>query len=680
MADKTLKNAPSSWRRKALLWAALWSVLIWMLLVSLERRLDPWKLVLTIPSGYDAKEYRTQLTRANSAGLHYDCIDLSSDGRLLAAGRPTGQCELWDLAARTKTAVLGEAIPPDPDDDHPALGGASQVRLISAVRSIAVSRGDCCRIYRFDGREVMKDAPLLDDASLFEPNPAGALLACVGHNGKVGVIDVAQAERIHFWDTGAWVGACSGLDWSSDGRHLLYNNQSDLFVWDTESGALLFHHPLLDFSHPSPNFERLEQKPGETPAAETEQKEQPGELPEKYKSFEGTPMEKAYQRPPSKKAGYGSCLFTPDGRYVACLYEPHSFTLYPHHDPRTNCLRFYETATGRLAWNHVFKKPTARTMAFSPDGSRLFVMLSTDFVNNLTVFDPEKRLQLNQFRFKLTFTYPSNITPLSGRWVVSHGTETWLVDAEGEYAPLRLGAGYQSDAVLATSDGTTIVQSSVDKTVRVWEKQHPMHLYGALSLPETAGVVAACIILMAGLVVIAGRAGTRRHGRKLPVWLWLFGGMFALDTALVVAGAGLEQVTAPLFDKDYLQSSRFSPVIVLGVSLLVTYALIGALRFRRGWWKFLVWYQSLIVLYVVIRITPLLFTMFSTLTNKPWILLTGRRQVVFFGWQMWMKGDTIPFGLLGLSLLLLWPAVQVLLLLLPSVRHAYRPVQPAPTE
>jgi len=659
MGETGTSRAP--WRHLALgtMWVVVCAGVAVLLALRLAGRVSPWEPALVIPRAEEQAELPNHFFLPPAVR----CADLTSDGRLLAVSRPNGQVQVWDLERSRRVATLGTPLATEREwwtGDE----GATHVRWLADDQHVAARRDGDWVFYALDGREVPVEADLHDMGD-GAPSPIENVFAAERGwpRGDVVVVDVSTGRIRHRFEAPRG-GGHSRLDWTADGRYLLLSRYHAIRVWDVRNGRPVWQRPELNVDRPLSSVA----------AARADSAAREHDRPQESKAFAGPPepsgrlesllQEGPAEPNPSNVAYFYDSQFDPSGRYVVSLYT--SEMGETPEDPRARRVRFYEATTGRLVWDRQLPA-RPQQMVFSPDGSRLFVLMDLRFRSRLQVFDVAARELVAETGYDLPPFGEDGVAPLpNGRLFAIYRAQTWLVDTQEERSPLRLGGRGDTRAVLVTPDGERIVQVGIDKAVHLWQRRRAMSAYGAWALPETWGLYGAAMALPVGLVLLAGRIGTKRLGRRLPLVLWADGLLLAAGIGLAVAWAVGSSITAPYYHQghDVPTLRSFNWVFVYAAMALLTVT--GALRVQRWGWFGMILLHGLGLLILA--------------GGGVWLVVEAAsddlpawhaRVANWHGWQV-EYSLALVFGLVAVLLVLLGAAL--LLLLRPGVRELFPPL------
>jgi WD40 repeat protein len=463
-----------TWRRRAAAWGLGFSILLLLLALSLHRRASPWELQLLIPSGYSEAEFV-----GFESSERDRCADLTPDGKRLAIGKASGQCEIWDIQKSKRIAVLGDRMP-NKGIDYPALGGARNVQWLGNGSGIVVERDDGYFLFPIDGTErILVKPPFYDRSSAVSPDSSHLALA---DTDSVKVVDIASGIVKQHWKLESMNGGRRRLDWTREGQYLLLNDLLGVWVWDIAAGKEVFHHLPLDLTLPPP---MLSDDP--THAA-------------------NGPVNR------SLEAAYADSQFSPDGRVIASIYD-HLDHFWSSVNSGTSRLRFYETTTGKLLWDTVLPQAPA-SMSFSQDGSRLYLLVGPNDGPSLLVYDPSKHQLLTNAPCPIVSSHPVELVPLpDDHTLAGTGRRLTVFDSLGHCVPLGLNGSPNATCVMATPDGQQLIEVGKERTVRIWHKRRELSVLGAFALPETWGLYIGSVVMIAGIVSIAAKMQIEHSGK-----------------------------------------------------------------------------------------------------------------------------------------------------------------------
>ena len=646
-AERTAPNQRrAGWLFMSLVWIALCAAPVYVLVNRLAERVNPWQRVLTIPSGQPREADWHQALDDHS------WIDLSSDARMLAVGRANGQCEVWNLETLKCEATLGQPRRPNrPDDSR----WAWQVRWFNADRDIAVYQADggySWEVFAPDGLRPSWESHL-DHVGEGAASPTGSLLAFATFDG-LHVVDTSTGEVTRTWKLHHLSPWSCEVAWAPDGKRVLLMENYRLWLWDAQTGDLVFSHGMLDLNLPSPSHSEAQDAYARYNAIHR------GELPESWKHREQEPHEALAAEYRANFAWLHGAQISPDGRALAVVYRPDN-TVDGFNPSIAHRVRLYDAATGQLLLDQVLNR-MIQHWTFSPDGSRLYVVSWKDFRCLLHTIDVARRHMIGEIPCRRT----RRVAPLpGGRWVVASDHETRLLDTEQVYAPLTLTRDLQTQDILVTPDGRTVIEAGTGRTVHVWRRKRPMAVYGAWALPETGWLYATFAVAFAGLIVISGREGTKRLGRHLPLGLWVVALFVAASAGLAEAEDIMDRLTGPMYAKDYKAPDVWRTIVSCGAAVLFLLALTGAVRGNRRWWKVLIGLESLGLIVLLVVSGLIVWVAFST-EFPPGVWAP-------YVWHGWLIRVTSARQLLWFLPVLLLPSVVSLIVLLHGkVRSVHR--------
>ena len=185
---------------------------------------------------------------------------------------------------------------------------------------------------------------------------------------------------------------------------------------------------------------------------------------------------------------------------------------------------------------------------------------------------------------------------------------------------------------------------------------------GLWALPKMWVLYAACVLLFVGVVVIAGWS-TGRQRRPLPVVVWGIVLLTALEVGWSLAGDLAEFVSGPIYDPDYWPGGvGFSDIVYWGLRLLLVAALVGTARLCMGWRRVLIGYMALSAVVLLLLTLVTLVAPAGDVLERQW-----------HGWPYAVSVGQIRWLLAGGGVLSL---VEMILLVLPTVRRRFRPDEP----
>ena len=164
---------------------------------------------------------------------------LGGDGRYLAAGSRDGGVRIWDLHQggvvqqldAGSTRITGLVFSPDGE------------RLLGSgfFRRPGQARLDSARLWHWRSGEEVFRSGLRDTLGMGASFSADGALGAVGElSGRFATWDMRGGDMLREWELDE-DDSLRALALSPDGRRLVSGNEVGFRVWDTESGALLFH-------------------------------------------------------------------------------------------------------------------------------------------------------------------------------------------------------------------------------------------------------------------------------------------------------------------------------------------------------------------------------------------------------------------------------------------------------
>ncbi|MDP6634211.1 MAG: hypothetical protein QGG42_04895 [Phycisphaerae bacterium] len=580
----------SGWRKYAWLWFVICVGGLAALGLRLHSIACPWEIEFTIPSGYDPDDCRG-MTGAIHSGAFQLC-DLTSDGRLLAVGRPGGICEVWDLETRRRISTLGQVSDFETDKEDPNHNAPHLVRFSADGRRVVVSYDEKTTVYDPAGKESPLGAG--GGARTVNLSPKGEFLATIG-SSTLQVFNVESKEvlfeaRLDHVNSGR-----SRLQWTADGRHLLLNDYLGVRVWDVNSKKLLYFHRELDLRLPPPMI--ADENSG-TSAPRSDKKQQLTETRANSDSSKAIPR---YYRAPKQIAALVDSKLAPGDHFIVSVYQPDAGIFFGKGtpNPKTHRVRFYDTVSGELLWDKIIGRRIVQ-VEFSNDGALLYVHISMDFSETVQVYDVKSRKLLHETPYKLHYSHPTKIAIRNdGRWVAAFNDSLWLVDTENRCASIRLRGLPSVTEAFFTPKGDRLIDMGRDATVRIWRQRHPFSQAGAYQLPETWGLYAVAALMVFGVQLIAGLATQKATKRTLPKRLWITALLFGLLVSLSIADEITGYAVDELYEHDYEQWTVSGAVISWAFSALWILAGVKLLRLRRGWRTFIL---ILLVLGMIVAI------------------------------------------------------------------------------
>ncbi len=646
------------WFYRAAAQALVLAVVIVLLAFSLHHRAHPWELTFDRPSGLNIDDYR-----GYSGTLSGGPADLTSDGKLLAIGRPGGTCEVWDISATPRLATtIGDPLPPITESSpKPGIHDVSEVLWLKGDAHIAMRRRWSWEIYEMNGKRVPLGDKAIPWRQTAAASPASPEIAVVG-SGKLVVVDASKRELTHEWSARRVNGGDQRLEWAPDARYLLFNDHLGVWMWDLQQDKEIYYHRELDLALPSPmlsdeqsGISGLDNRPR---AANTQ--------PATTQSGSIAQSKLATALAAAGRGDFATPVdsrFAPDGSYFATAYRPDDgFVSFGPSNPQGRRLRLYDTPTGNLLWDTSLAADP-QTLCFAPDGKRLFVLLDDSNRSErslIDVYDLESRTLCNRIDLAHIESYPRKIAPLPGGHLAVFGQSLWVVDPDSRRRPVRFPDAHSIVAVLPLPSQTGFVVTARDTSTRIYKLRRDESAIGAFALPETWGIHVGAALLVLGVVRSAGRDTVRSRGKALPRALWaaaVVGGLaFALDIATRVVDICIHDVYEPQGP-----ASGWKSAIPWVLSALFVGSLIGLLRLRRRWWKFCVilaalaalWYGSAAVL------------MFELLSPRS---TDAVPEVV---WHGALISPPVANVIVILFVGTAWFSLQLILLLRPSVRAEF---------
>jgi len=625
MGDK--KRSGGWWWVKALLWVCVLGGAAGAAWWSLNERAHPWEVVF---------RFRGE-SRIN--GPQVEAVAISPDRKWLAAGQSTGVVNIRNLETFALHAVLG-----DPnhhgDDDFPP----GDVRWFADSRRVHFYNRDASRVevYSLDGNQI--DVPYhREDLWTLIPNPENST-AIVGAEWKdYQLLDLATGEvRAIPYDVlgindRAW--ECD-LQWASDGRWMLIRTNETVRVRDMQEGRDLWAHHRLNLKLPRPHTMASAARP----------------------EISRAPMD-------ANHPWYPIChpieaAFVLDDRCVAVVYEPYAAGAYNSSsiNARGYRLRLYDANSGELIWDHVLGEWA--DMFVSSDGRRVYLIFREPGVAGRTHRFEAWNLETRQRLDERTYSpYEDGFVPFfvedfpDGRWVALYGGYAWLVDTQRELPDIPLRVDYGTAVMFTAADGQRIIQMGDEGQMTIWQKRRDVHPLGVWALWEPYALCPMLLALTVGLVVIAGREGSRRLGRPLPKAMWVACVTIAIGLGYRMAIELLGYVIDPLTQMDCEPVGWGTLTWFWGLALFVAAAMTGTARLRRGWWKALLAYQVIMGAAIAMTIPSAWGPM-----DYPTV---WQQEISIFSLPAWAIlllsiGAACLFGL------------QLVLLLWPSTREAIR--------
>jgi WD40 repeat protein len=163
----------------------------------------------------DRPQQRTEIPNDPQGALGVSTLAFSPDGRLLVAGRTTGDCRLrfWrvsetGLQELSVARMPGDHVAFSPDGKNLAYGS-------EWPRSIRIL--DLTTPYPSEG-EMFRES---EQVRCLTFSPDGTYLVTGGWSGEVGVWRVADGEKVHSWKM---PGSVEVVAFAEDGRHLAVGN------------------------------------------------------------------------------------------------------------------------------------------------------------------------------------------------------------------------------------------------------------------------------------------------------------------------------------------------------------------------------------------------------------------------------------------------------------------------
>jgi hypothetical protein len=503
---------------------------------------------------------------------------------------------------------------------------ARNVQWVADGSGVVVERENGYFLFEMDGTQrILKRPPAYDRTSAV--SPTAALLA-LADTDAVTVLDVGSGNVLQKWKLKFLNGSRRRLGWTRDGKYLLLNDLLGVWVWDVASGKEVFHHLLLDLNLPPP-------------------------------MLSDDPEHPSYGSTNRSLAEYVDSQFSPDGRFVASIYnesdDPRSSG-----SPSASRVRFYDTASGKLLWDNVLPL-MPRSMSFSPDGSRLFLLAGDTDELTLLVYDTSNPQLLTQTPLPIRSLELLQLP--NGHTLAGPGWRCLTVfDPPSRSAPVALNGSPNATRLMATPDGQQLIEVGRERTVRIWHKRRELSVLGAFALPEIWGLYIGSVVLLAGIVTIAAKDTARTYGQNLPLAL-----RAAAIIASVMLGVALGEWLAGLAIGDLYQTgfdhtakySRFNWAFVLvlfpGVVAMVRLA-------RLGWGQIL---TALFLGALILGTTAAIIT--TDLRSGPFPARPLANALHGLPLSI-----TAPTELLILCFALVLAAVEIALLLRPEVRALYQ--------
>jgi WD40 repeat protein len=568
----------AGWRKHAWLWFAVCAGLLIALGLRLNSIACPWEVEFSIPSGYDPAD-----CRAMSGAIHsgaFQLCDLTSDGRLLAVGRPGGLCEVWDLETRKRISTLGEESDSETDKENPTHNAPHLVRFSADGRRVVVSYGEKTMVYDPAGKESPLGAG--GGARTVNLSPKGKFLATVS-SSVLQVFNVESTETLFEARLDHVNSAQMRLQWTDDGRHLLLNDYFGVRVWDVGSKKLLYFHRELDLRLPPPMIADVNSGVS-APFSHTRP-----ESPTPGDERQGAIWPPPHLRDLGQVATLTDSKLSPAGDFIVSIYGPYTSSTMRRSasNQEAHRVRFYDTVSGELLWDKIIARRIAH-VELSNDGTRLYVHISVDFSETVQVYDVKSRKLLHETPYRLHYSHPARIAVRNnGPWIAASSDSLWLVDTENRCASVRLREFPSVTEAHFTPKGDRLVEMGRDAKIRIWRERRPISQAGAYGLYETWGLYAIAAIMVVGVLSIAGLATQRETKRRLPKRLWITALLFGLLVALSIASEITGYAVNEVYQRDSDQWTVSGIVISWAFSALWILTGVKLLRLRRRWRKFM---------------------------------------------------------------------------------------------
>jgi hypothetical protein len=628
MGDK--KRSGGWWWVKALLWVCVLGGAAGAAWWSLNERAHPWEVIFRLPGG------RIDRGRARKA------IAISPDGKWLAIARPSGVLQIRDMETFALHSVLGD--PNTPNDPHKMPYRIHWLADSQRVLFDFLDGGP--RTFTLDGNEI--SIPRINDkpVSVVRTNPRNNTALVYVNTSTFFLMNLSTAEATPIpWDVLNWdqYEERGTYQWASDGRRMLLQTNDYVRLRDMQDGNDLWAHYLLNLRLPPPHIMS-------GPAAKPEySREAPWDANHPWYTV-CKPVQAA---------------FVLDEKYVAAIYEPiYAGTFFCYDDPDRHGyrLRLYDANSGELIWDHVLGEWA--DMFVSSDGRRVYLIFREPGVAGRTHRFEAWNLETRQRLDERTYSpYEDGFVPFfvedfpDGRWVALYGGYAWLVDTQRELPDIPLRVDYGTAVMFTAADGQRIIQMGDEGQMTIWQKRRDVHPLGVWALWEPYALCPMLLALTVGLVVIAGREGSRRLGRPLPKAMWVACVTIAIGLGYRMAIELLGYVIDPLTQMDCEPVGWGTLTWFWGLALFVAAAMTGTARLRRGWWKALLAYQIIMGAAIAMTIPSAWGPM-----DYPTV---WQQEISIFSLPAWAIlllsiGAACLFGL------------QLVLLLWPSTREAIR--------
>lgn len=621
----------------------------------LRQTANPWRLQLVIPSGLNEADFSGWLAGLPPDGV--DVIDVEPELNRMAISRPDGVLELWTIEPPEQLERI-EVFPQPTDgpghrvneeDTDPFVNlPPHRLDLFADGQKLLYKWGDMLQLYVRDLRDgSVKSLPRSEGTRAVAVGPNGQYIAyCDLHNVYVYDLDTDTMHRQ--WRMDRVNGGRRGLDWSPDGSKLLLNDAIGLRVWDVPGDKLLFMHRELDLRLDPPML-----------ADETSGLEAPQEPATREVSETDNFLPPQFRRQAAHIAQPMDSRFVQQGRQIVCAYRPGGLG-FPQKGTPACRLRTYDAKTGALLKDEVLSGAPQR-IVLTTDGEYLLVSMREEtFTTTVAVFRLPDLHLTRKHTFKPFRHYPTDLTAASdARWVAAWSDGTWMIDLDGECAPIQLGGAPNVLQVEVSGDGQRVIEAGMDKTVRVFDRRRRPSKYGAWALPVTWCIHAISIAGIVGLVFLTGRTTQRQRGEALPKALWGGAILVAIGLGWSVASGLAEWAVEPVYTPAAEQTGV--PWIAGLGSLLLLACLIGTMSLRAGWRRImlLLYWLALGVLlpFAVFLVVAAVRGSMPPLTHISW---HGRMIPL-------TTGKTVAIVLTGI----LWPVLTLWLLHHRTVRRLF---------